>query len=528
MHRISFQNVVGHGDSLYIVEAGVLHEVNPASGKYEPLNGGRNTNVHWRASPVAITSLGNSLFILENGTLHAVDPASGTWTTLLAGRDAEHRNWSVQPIAMTALGNSLYIIENKRLHRVNPQTGSWTILDGGRENPENWKVLPIAMAALGDWLYIIENGHLHKVNPADGTWKILTANRSLDVHNWGVAPVAITATGDSLYIVENQTLHKVNPADGTWVQLKGHRREDGLNWRIPPVAMTNLQGSLFVLESSTLHKVSPDNGIYEILGRTGAWHQMQGNFAPVIQRMLTGDEEFKDDRDVMLQLLNDIRLMFGGPNKPFSNVSGETDPADWADRVVDALRATGVAIARPNSKEKEFFRDHRYDASVGFFMGVVATQTARFSHPQSLFQGRGDAMRHCFWAASMAATLGRNTAVEILANHELGQPFDEMDAHNNAKGIELGSDGNWSPFEIWKRCGELADAKELVILREQGEPRYPPEPRHPREPREPRDPPDPPDPRPDPPRPDPPRPDPPTPGPPDPPNPGPVALTSRI
>ena len=80
----------------------------------------------------------------------------------------------------------------------------------------------------------------------------------------------------------------------------------------------------------------------------------------------------------------------------------------------------------------------------------LASQAARDYFPNTLHNGRGDALRHCYWNARMVIdpSVGVTRATTIATNHENGSdnPEDEkaMDLQNNAIGRGIGvSRGNY-------------------------------------------------------------------------------------
>lgn len=114
--------------------------------------------------------------------------------------------------------------------------------------------------------------------------------------------------------------------------------------------------------------------------------------------------------------------------------------------------------ARPlmhyNDREREFFKKHKIESVIGAFaaLGALLATKEHFS-PESLTDGEGDAVRHCFWAAIMARVLGPEMAQTILDNHEAPAP-NPMDLHNNSVGVRLGSDP--AVTDLWGTCRKAA------------------------------------------------------------------------
>ncbi|MEU6374259.1 DNRLRE domain-containing protein [Streptomyces sp. NPDC046909] len=82
-----------------------------------------------------------------------------------------------------------------------------------------------------------------------------------------------------------------------------------------------------------------------------------------------------------------------------------------------------------------------YDCSKARDMADVALKYAKDLYPDNtLFQGRGDAFRHCYWNALMEIYVDHETAYEVATRHESeSRGVDkEMDLKNNKKGREIG------------------------------------------------------------------------------------------
>lgn len=86
-----------------------------------------------------------------------------------------------------------------------------------------------------------------------------------------------------------------------------------------------------------------------------------------------------------------------------------------------------------------------------------------------------DAFRHCSWAGAMTHRVGRDKAMEVLANHEAidnKQPTAEleMDMANNLTGMEVGikarSKGGTDQWGwILGQCEKLARTNQLEVLK---------------------------------------------------------------
>ncbi|KAG2014992.1 hypothetical protein CC2G_008307 [Coprinopsis cinerea AmutBmut pab1-1] len=104
----------------------------------------------------------------------------------------------------------------------------------------------------------------------------------------------------------------------------------------------------------------------------------------------------------------------------------------------------------------------------------VASLTAYDYFPNSLWNGQGDAFRHCYWNARMAIDLGVARAKTIADNHEAAvenNPPDQeaMDLANNKTGRVIGvsAPGNTKQEKYSygeQECRRRALAGELVTL----------------------------------------------------------------
>ena len=81
---------------------------------------------------------------------------------------------------------------------------------------------------------------------------------------------------------------------------------------------------------------------------------------------------------------------------------------------------------------------------------ALAEAERRFP-PESLYNGLGDAFRHCLWAATLSAVLGADTARHITTRHEEGSTSHAesmMDLYNNNAGLQAA---------LWIPCSEDED-----------------------------------------------------------------------
>lgn len=72
----------------------------------------------------------------------------------------------------------------------------------------------------------------------------------------------------------------------------------------------------------------------------------------------------------------------------------------------------------------------------------IAEREAKARYPDSVTNGKGDALRHCAWSALMTIRIGKDAAERIGNAHETvvrGEPEErEMDLINNALGRDIG------------------------------------------------------------------------------------------
>lgn len=114
-----------------------------------------------------------------------------------------------------------------------------------------------------------------------------------------------------------------------------------------------------------------------------------------------------------------------------------------------------------NRRHIEFAVKHPIDASRAFTAAREASGRAEKEFPGTTLNGKGDAMRHCYWSARLHRDLDSSSADEILENHEFGHD-DPHDRHNNEVGRGIGaSAGGANNDEVWGQCREAADDGDL-------------------------------------------------------------------
>ncbi|KAH6871460.1 secreted protein [Coprinopsis sp. MPI-PUGE-AT-0042] len=104
----------------------------------------------------------------------------------------------------------------------------------------------------------------------------------------------------------------------------------------------------------------------------------------------------------------------------------------------------------------------------------VASMTAWDYFPDSLHNGKGDALRHCYWNARMTIDIGITKAKIIADNHENGateNPANEkaMDLANNETGRSIGASAAGATKEekydnALQECYTRASEGKLVVI----------------------------------------------------------------
>ncbi|MFE9849509.1 DNRLRE domain-containing protein [Streptomyces sp. NPDC005576] len=145
-----------------------------------------------------------------------------------------------------------------------------------------------------------------------------------------------------------------------------------------------------------------------------------------------------------------------------------TMEADGADVKVSLAPANGQTLAYPvlldpsgssytvTPAERSYCFWNPYDCAKAREMAGTALKYAQDLYPdKTLFQGTGDAFRHCYWNALMEVFVDHETAFEVATRHESqSKGVDkEMDLRNNKKGREIGRyyKAHYSKAEAWKK-----------------------------------------------------------------------------
>jgi len=235
------------GGSLYILQRGIMHRVDPTTGAWTVLDG-RSPTPDARVAAMAATDEG--LYVVQGDRLFRIDPETGEWSP----RDGQSRGGWPNTAAMAAIGNALYIVTENQLYHADPATGTWSPRHG--QQAGGWPATA-AMAAIGNALYIVTENQLYHADPATGTW---SPRHGQQAGGWP-ATAAMTAVGDALYIVTDNQLYHADPATGTWSPR--HGQSPGA-WPGTD-AMAGLGGSLYVVQGGRLHRVDPGSGDWEVL-----------------------------------------------------------------------------------------------------------------------------------------------------------------------------------------------------------------------------------------------------------------------
>lgn len=113
-----------------------------------------------------------------------------------------------------------------------------------------------------------------------------------------------------------------------------------------------------------------------------------------------------------------------------------------------------------NPKERAFVKEHPIDAARGYMAARDAIERAERDFPDSLQDGKGDAVRHCYWSGRLHRDMSPERADEILSNHEFGRN-DPHDHHNNSVGKSIGAsarDHGTDDNGVWEKCKGSADS----------------------------------------------------------------------
>ncbi|MET7976307.1 hypothetical protein ABZW44_25330 [Streptomyces mirabilis] len=154
------------------------------------------------------------------------------------------------------------------------------------------------------------------------------------------------------------------------------------------------------------------------------------------------------------------------------DAKGDTVPvtmkANGSDVQVSLAPAAGQTLAYPvlldpsgssytvTPAERNYCFWNPYDCSKARDHAEIALQYAKDLYPdRTLFQGTGDAFRHCYWNALMEVFVDHETAYEVATRHESqSRGVDkETDLKNNKKGREIGRyyKARYSKAEAYKK-----------------------------------------------------------------------------
>ncbi len=114
----------------------------------------------------------------------------------------------------------------------------------------------------------------------------------------------------------------------------------------------------------------------------------------------------------------------------------------------------GRVLRGLNELELAYIRDKPVDTLLVALITTGALQrTFRHYATNGWRDGKGDAVRHCYWASLLTLYLGKDEARVVLSNHEFGH-VDANENHNNEVGIAI---GEWARAnaEFIRRQGEL-------------------------------------------------------------------------
>ncbi|WP_405988023.1 DNRLRE domain-containing protein [Streptomyces sp. NBC_00986] len=163
-----------------------------------------------------------------------------------------------------------------------------------------------------------------------------------------------------------------------------------------------------------------------------------------------------------------------------------TMKATGSDVEVSLAPAAGQTLAYPvlldpsgssytvTPTERSYCFWNPYDCAKAREMAGTALRYAQDLYPdRTLFQGTGDAFRHCYWNALMEVFVDHETAYEVATRHESQSSGvdKEMDLKNNKKGREIGRyyKARYSKAEAWKKtrssCKSHVSKGKLWIIR---------------------------------------------------------------
>jgi hypothetical protein len=156
-------------------------------------------------------------------------------------------------------------------------------------------------------------------------------------------------------------------------------------------------------------------------------------------------------------------VVFGAGRYAPENPDGQRLLAHELAHVVQQERGGGLMIARAGIGEMwdAFWDAGPVDAYRASKIGDEALAAAKQTGLPGLWNGPGDAWRHCYWNCRMVAEIGEEDAAEIAENHEKhgGNSTAErmMDTWNNEEGRKCSGDCD-------SACQAKLDAGKLWVL----------------------------------------------------------------
>jgi len=171
-----------------------LYSVDRHNGAFTHLSAG-----DWQNS-TSMGFVGGTLFVIQAGALHSVNPNDGTYKVLGAIGD-----WNGHT-SMAASPTDLHIIQDEKLWRVDPATGKFS-----RLGTAGWKA-PAYLAAAGSKLLAVENSRFHVIDKATGQYTVKGGP------DWPVT-TAFAADEGMAFAIEQERLWRININDGSFVKL---------------------------------------------------------------------------------------------------------------------------------------------------------------------------------------------------------------------------------------------------------------------------------------------------------------------
>ena len=158
------------GNTLFVVQAGALHSMNPNDGKYKVLGKVGDWTGH-----TSMASSSTDLHIIQDEKLWRVDPATGQFSRL---GDSAWKN----PAYLASAGGKLLALENSRFHIIDKVTGGYSVKGG-----QDWS-LTTAFAADEGMAFAIESDRLWRINIDAGSFVHLS-------DGWSGRSVMVAAKG---------------------------------------------------------------------------------------------------------------------------------------------------------------------------------------------------------------------------------------------------------------------------------------------------------------------------------------------